>query len=56
VENDGVPDPAPGGPGGPAGSGLAGLRERLAALGGTLAAESRAGAFQLTAAVSGATV
>ncbi|MFE2427323.1 sensor histidine kinase [Streptomyces sp. NPDC059373] len=55
VENDGVPDPVPGGPGGPTGSGLAGLRERLAALGGTLAAESRAGAFRLTAAVSGAT-
>ncbi|RLV01649.1 histidine kinase [Streptomyces griseocarneus] len=40
MENDGVPEKAPA-PGSGSGSGLAGLRERLAALGGTLAAERR---------------
>lgn len=50
VENDGVSD-RPGGPSGlGAGSGLAGLRDRLIASGGTLAAEpSRDGVFRLTA-------
>lgn len=61
VENDGVPEPtgtgADGTDGpdgfddaaGPAGSGLIGLRERLAALGGTLAVEARPGTFRLSA-------
>ncbi|GDY64158.1 hypothetical protein SAV14893_035510 [Streptomyces avermitilis] len=45
VENDGVPDSAPGG-----GSGLAGLRERLSVVDGTLrAAPSGEGLFRLTA-------
>lgn len=48
VENDGVPDPPPAPSGG---SGLPGLRERLAALGGTLAVRSQAGVFRLTAEV-----
>jgi two-component system sensor histidine kinase DesK len=48
MENDGAPRSAAAG----GGSGLAGLRERLAALGGTLAAERGAdGAFRLTARV-----
>ncbi|MFE5097720.1 sensor histidine kinase [Streptomyces sp. NPDC056638] len=47
VDNDGVPEAAAGGTSG----GLNGLRERLAVLGGTLDAESRAGVFRLTAAV-----
>ncbi|GGO84812.1 sensor histidine kinase [Wenjunlia tyrosinilytica] len=52
VENDGVPEPAGGSAErGTAGSGLAGLRERLDALGGTLAAESKAGVFRLTVGV-----
>ncbi|MFI8944217.1 sensor histidine kinase [Streptomyces syringium] len=55
MENDGVsPGPiVPSGlPGSAGGSGLAGLRERLAALGGTLAAERRPpAAFRLTARV-----
>ncbi|MEW2575057.1 sensor histidine kinase [Streptomyces syringium] len=55
MENDGVcPGPiVPSGPpGSDGGSGLAGLRERLAALGGTLAAERRPpAAFRLTARV-----
>ncbi|MEU9368465.1 histidine kinase [Streptomyces avermitilis] len=45
VENDGVPDSAPGG-----GSGLVGLRERLSVVDGTLrAAPSGEGLFRLTA-------
>ncbi|MEV7392579.1 histidine kinase [Streptomyces sp. NPDC091215] len=48
VDNDGVPEV---GAGGTSGSGLNGLRERLATLGGTLDAESRAGAFRLTVTV-----
>ncbi|MFJ7157565.1 sensor histidine kinase [Streptomyces sp. NPDC101118] len=53
VENDG----APGTPAGPPGSGLAGLRERLAALGGTLDAGPVAkGRFRLTAVVPAAAV
>ncbi|MEY9962669.1 two-component system sensor histidine kinase DesK [Streptacidiphilus sp. MAP12-16] len=48
IDNDGVPEPAGSGI---SGSGLNGLRERLATLGGTLDAESRAGAFHLTAGV-----
>ncbi|MFD5284664.1 sensor histidine kinase [Streptomyces rubrogriseus] len=55
VENDGVPETtgAPGGTDGrPAGSGLAGLRERLAAVGGTLEAGAVGkGVFRLTAEV-----
>ncbi|MCX4675547.1 sensor histidine kinase [Streptomyces sp. NBC_01433] len=51
VENDGVPDAA-GAPSG--GSGLAGLRERLAALGGSLeAGPVGGGLFRLTATVPG---
>jgi two-component system sensor histidine kinase DesK len=51
VENDGAPstaeqDPAPTG-----GSGLAGLRERLAEVGGTLDSACEAGRFRLTAQV-----
>ncbi|MCX4970441.1 histidine kinase [Streptomyces sp. NBC_00654] len=50
VEGGGVPDTALGPPGG--GSGLAGLRERLAALGGSLeAGPAGAGLFRLTATV-----
>ncbi|MFF4950967.1 sensor histidine kinase [Streptomyces chattanoogensis] len=49
MENDGAPQP---GPDGGAGSGIAGLRERLAALGGTLVAEPRPeGLFRLRAEV-----
>ena len=48
VENDGVPEPAGDGTGG---SGLAGLRERLVAQGGTLTAEPGPGSFLLTATV-----
>ncbi|MEU7581913.1 histidine kinase [Streptomyces sp. NPDC041068] len=44
VENDGVPETAPSG----RGSGLAGLRERLAAVDGTLDFASGDGAFRLT--------
>ncbi|MFD8201967.1 sensor histidine kinase [Streptomyces sp. NPDC003470] len=59
VENDGVTEPAgadsPGAPGGAAasdGSGLAGLRERLSAVGGTLeAGPVGGGVFRLTAEV-----
>ncbi|WP_234386481.1 sensor histidine kinase [Streptomyces sp. ERV7] len=47
VENDGVPDLAPAAPG----SGLAGLRERLAPMGGTLAAARTGECFLLTATV-----
>ncbi|WP_309237764.1 sensor histidine kinase [Streptomyces albidus (ex Kaewkla and Franco 2022)] len=49
MENDGVREPS----GGPSGSGLAGLRERLAGVGGTLrvAEESQRGTFRLTAEV-----
>ncbi|MFG2718836.1 hypothetical protein ACGFW5_11155 [Streptomyces sp. NPDC048416] len=48
VENDGVPDRPAGSPG----SGLAGLRERLSALGGTLeAGPAGGGLFRLTAEV-----
>ncbi|MCX5387715.1 sensor histidine kinase [Streptomyces sp. NBC_00083] len=48
VENDGVPER----PGGAPGSGLAGLRERLSALGGTLeAGPAGGGMFRLTAEV-----
>ncbi|MEV7425566.1 histidine kinase [Streptomyces sp. NPDC091212] len=51
VENDGVPDPADGAPS-RHGSGLAGLRERLAALDGTLeAGVAEDGCFRLTARV-----
>ncbi|GAA2407153.1 histidine kinase [Streptomyces glaucosporus] len=51
MENDGVPPPRAGAEGG---SGLAGLRERLAELGGTLADERRGdGTFRLTARVPG---
>ncbi len=50
VENDGVTPGTPGAPGG--GSGLHGLRERLAAVGGSLeAGPTGDGLFQLTAAV-----
>ncbi|MFC1433657.1 sensor histidine kinase [Streptacidiphilus sp. N1-3] len=52
VENDGVPEPAPGGAGGSegsGGSGLAGLGERLTVLDGTLAvSRPGAGVFRLT--------
>ncbi|MDX3855026.1 sensor histidine kinase [Streptomyces sp. AK02-01A] len=54
VENDGAPDPAAAGAMAPArtGSGLAGLRERLAALDGTLeAGRTDDGRFRLTARV-----
>ncbi|SPE54083.1 Sensor histidine kinase DesK [Streptomyces netropsis] len=52
MENDGVSPGPSGPPGSDGGSGLAGLRERLAALGGTLAAERRPpAAFRLTARV-----
>ncbi|MGX8906934.1 sensor histidine kinase [Streptomyces netropsis] len=52
MENDGVSPGSSGPPGSAGGSGLAGLRERLAALGGTLAAERRPpAAFRLTARV-----
>ncbi|WP_245238939.1 histidine kinase [Streptomyces sp. MZ04] len=47
VENDGVPEVAPGG----AGSGLAGLRERLAVVGGVLDFASCGGRFRLSAEV-----
>ncbi|MFF1476282.1 sensor histidine kinase [Streptomyces sp. NPDC058301] len=47
VENDGVPDRAPAAPG----SGLAGLRERLAPMGGTLEAARTGERFVLTATV-----
>ncbi|MFI6419125.1 sensor histidine kinase [Streptomyces sp. NPDC050842] len=50
VENDGAGKPS--GPGGPPGSGLAGLRERLAAVGGTLeAGPGDGGTFRVTARV-----
>ncbi|MFD3665083.1 sensor histidine kinase [Streptomyces sp. NPDC058659] len=50
VENDGAGSPS--GPGGPPGSGLAGLRERLAAVGGTLeAGPGDGGTFRVTARV-----
>ncbi|MFD3873490.1 sensor histidine kinase [Streptomyces sp. NPDC058623] len=50
VENDGAPDT----PAGPPGSGLAGLRERLAAVGGTLlAGPAGGGLFRLRAEVPG---
>lgn len=50
VENDGVGSPS--GPGGAPGSGLAGLRERLAAVGGTLeAGPGDGGTFRVTARV-----
>ncbi|MFJ3836084.1 sensor histidine kinase [Streptomyces sp. NPDC090054] len=50
VENDGAPDA----PAGPPGSGLAGLRERLAAVGGTLlAGPAGGGLFRLRAEVPG---
>ncbi len=50
VENDGVPEAA--GAGSPAGSGLAGLRERLSAVDGTLeAGPAGNGVFRLTAEV-----
>ncbi|WP_035850981.1 sensor histidine kinase [Kitasatospora azatica] len=48
MHNDGV---GPRGSDAASGSGLDGLRERLAALGGTLAVESGAGSFRLTAEV-----
>ncbi|MGW7068050.1 sensor histidine kinase [Streptomyces sp. NPDC054855] len=48
VENDGVPEAAPDGR---KGSGLAGLRERLAAVGGTLDFASGDGCFRLAAQV-----
>ncbi|GAA3112222.1 histidine kinase [Streptomyces rectiviolaceus] len=48
VENDGVPEVMPQGP---AGSGLAGLQERLAAVGGTLDFASGNGRFRLAAEV-----
>ncbi|WP_405855797.1 histidine kinase [Streptomyces sp. NBC_00090] len=52
VENDGVGSPS--GPGGAPGSGLAGLRERLAAVGGTLeAGPGDGGTFRVTARVPG---
>ncbi|MFE2561378.1 sensor histidine kinase [Streptomyces sp. NPDC059352] len=52
VENDGVGSPS--GPGGAPGSGLAGLRERLAAVGGTLeAGPGDDGTFRVTARVPG---
>ncbi|GGY04704.1 sensor histidine kinase [Streptomyces hiroshimensis] len=51
MENDGVREPG-GDPGSGSGSGLAGLRERLTVLGGTLTYEHRANAtFRLTAEV-----
>lgn len=50
MENDGVDGKRPAG----SGSGLLGLRERLAALGGTLTPEPRPGGFRLTAQVPGA--
>ncbi|UQX02137.1 histidine kinase [Streptomyces sp. RerS4] len=53
VENDGVPEA----PAGPPGSGLAGLRERLAAVDGTLTAgPAGGGLFRLRAEVTGARV
>ncbi|WP_369211836.1 sensor histidine kinase [Streptomyces flavofungini] len=57
VENDGAPadaaqDPAPAATGtGTGGSGIAGLRERLAEVGGTLDSSCAAGRFRLTARV-----
>ncbi|MFI1254997.1 sensor histidine kinase [Streptomyces netropsis] len=52
MENDGVPSGPSRPPGPDGGSGLAGLRERLADLGGTIAAERRPpAAFRLTARV-----
>ncbi|MFJ6696888.1 sensor histidine kinase [Streptomyces sp. NPDC091272] len=52
VENDGTPTAGAVGASGPPGSGLAGLRERLAAVGGTLSAgESGGGTFRVTAQV-----
>ncbi|MBH5336200.1 hypothetical protein IHE55_15960 [Streptomyces pactum] len=47
MENDGVRT----GSGGSGGSGITGLRERLAALGGTVTVQSRGGRFRLTAEV-----
>lgn len=51
VENDGAPETAPGG----RGSGLAGLRERLAAVDGTLDFGAADGVFRLTVEVPGTT-
>jgi two-component system, NarL family, sensor histidine kinase DesK len=51
VDNDGVPEAAGTAAGTGAGTGLAGLAERLAALGGSLDTEVRSGVFRLTARV-----
>ncbi|WP_232626755.1 sensor histidine kinase [Streptomyces alfalfae] len=54
VENDGAPAGAEPGPAPTGGSGLAGLRERLAEVGGTLDSACEAGRFRLTARVPSA--
>ncbi|MFD3512519.1 sensor histidine kinase [Streptomyces sp. NPDC058657] len=52
VENDGAPAPGTADPSGTSGTGLAGLRERLAAVGGTLSAGGAGdGLFRVTAEV-----